>query len=672
MHFFTKRKRAKLKSAVAKLKSVGAAPTKKLRRELLPGHEPNSEREDADGDDDDYYEHADGETGDTDEDEEYVEDADDGDDDDYYEHADGDTGDTDEDEEYVEDADDGDDDDYYEHADGDTDEDEENVVVVDAEDDEVDVPAASSPLLLHHVASSSSSISAINPAITPELVNELMVPFLASNWNKHWTGKVGGSKSPAECDALLRIVVKFIYRCYCAAQQDGPGQAPPETGLDMLTFLLRIISSRTQRLTLQCVCDGWTLAAGTLKSYLYSLLDATRWLEKQPVALAYRRFGPGLLEFQNMIHSNLNGLKKTLAREELAKDKTVETMIYQRRLPVGGLAELQNVLLKDLEYYQSIQSCPAVDPISYAWMLQTLSASFYVTAPNGRQGGIQTLQLSHLQDLEEMGVACSSKFKTQSSHHFQPVLLSPQCKVFLMAYLRYFRPSVLPSHHTPDRDDALFLNFDGRPTRAIGRLVTAYYRRKLGITLTTTTIRSMLETAAAGALREGVITTGMRNAVAAVNGHSLSMANSTYVRNNKRDDAAFAMKAFNLLKENTLPVAGLVVGATGDDGNALPLRAFPLQEQWGLSHPDYGSCGKARWTEAEKDYVSETANALLEENAAMYRPRLMAGVLARIRADKSVHALFHVRHTLDAGRLRCAWRKRSPPAVLSSADGLEN
>ena len=617
MHFFTKRKRAKLKSAVAKLKSVGAAPTKKLRRELLPGHEPNSEREDADGDDDDYYEHADGET-------------------------------------------------------GDTDEDEENVVVVDAEDDEVDVPAASSPLLLHHVASSSSSISAINPAITPELVNELMVPFLASNWNKHWSGKVGGSKSPAECDALLRIVVKFIYRCYCAAQQDGPGQAPPETGLDMLTFLLRIISSRTQRLTLQCVCDGWTLAAGTLKSYLYSLLDATRWLEKQPVALAYRRFGPGLLEFQNMIHSNLNGLKKTLAREELAKDKTVETMIYQRRLPVGGLAELQNVLLKDLEYYQSIQSCPAVDPISYAWMLQTLSASFYVTAPNGRQGGIQTLQLSHLQDLEEMGVACSSKFKTQSSHHFQPVLLSPQCKVFLMAYLRYFRPSVLPSHHTPDRDDALFLNFDGRPTRAIGRLVTAYYRRKLGITLTTTTIRSMLETAAAGALREGVITTGMRNAVAAVNGHSLSMANSTYVRNNKRDDAAFAMKAFNLLKENTLPVAGLVVGATGDDGNALPLRAFPLQEQWGLSHPDYGSCGKARWTEAEKDYVSETANALLEENAAMYRPRLMAGVLARIRADKSVHALFHVRHTLDAGRLRCAWRKRSPPAVLSSADGLEN
>ena len=529
--------------------------------------------------------------------------------------------------------------------------------------------AATEPTLLlpYLETAADGSGSSAQPAIaiaalTPSLVDELMQPFFAANWTQHWTSRIGGSKRPDEADALLRVVVKFLYRVFVAADaKAADAKAVP----NMLDFFLSLVSSRRQRLAFQLVCDDWNLSTSTLRGHLYQLLEASRWLARQPVALGYKRFGRGLIEFTNLVQSNLKGLKKSLTKEDQSKDKTVETMVFNRRHPVGGLPELQQVLMVDVASYQQLTSPPVVDIYSYTALLQCLAASFFTTAPNGRQGGIQTLQLLHLPDLEELGVACSSKFKTQSSLHYQPVLLSVQSKILLAVYLRYFRPAVLSPHHVPDREDPLFLNFDGRPLLDLGRVVTAYFRRKLGLTLTTTTLRGMLETAAAAALRAGTITTGQRASVAAVNGHSLSMATTAYVRNNRRDDATYAMQAFSLLKDNLLPASGLVaaVPVGGDDGAAAPplslsLPAFPSQEDWGLTHPDRSSVGKARWTDAEKDYIEEAASALLLENASLYGPKLMSAVLRRIRADKSTRAIFHARHVLDAGRLRSGWRKK--------------
>ena len=92
----------------------------------------------------------------------------------------------------------------------------------------------------------------------------------------------------------------------------------------------------------------------------------------------------------------------------------------------------------------------------------------------------------------------------------------------------------------------------------------------------------------------------------------------------------------------------------------LPPLLFSFLKRHTLSSvpPDRSSVGKARWTDAEKDYIEEAASALLLENASLYGPKLMSAVLRRIRADKSTRAIFHARHVLDAGRLRSGWRKK--------------
>ena len=200
--------------------------------------------------------------------------------------------------------------------------------------------AATEPTLLlpYLETAADGSGSSAQPAIaiaalTPSLVDELMQPFFAANWTQHWTSRIGGSKRPDEADALLRVVVKFLYRVFVAADaKAADAKAVP----NMLDFFLSLVSSRRQRLAFQLVCDDWNLSTSTLRGHLYQLLEASRWLARQPVALGYKRFGRGLIEFTNLVQSNLKGLKKSLTKEDQSKDKTVETMVFNRRHPVGA------------------------------------------------------------------------------------------------------------------------------------------------------------------------------------------------------------------------------------------------------------------------------------------------------------------------------------------------
>jgi hypothetical protein len=80
--------------------------------------------------------------------------------------------------------------------------------------------------------------------------------------------------------------------------------------------------------------------------------------------------------------------------------------------------------------------------------------------------------------------------------------------------------------------DPLWLNWNGTREKGIGRKVQRFYIRTLGLDVTTTRIRSLLETVATELHERGDISLGAKNAVANCNGHSAAIAQSHYLRSN--------------------------------------------------------------------------------------------------------------------------------------------
>ena len=99
----------------------------------------------------------------------------------------------------------------------------------------------------------------------------------------------------------------------------------------------------------------------------------------------------------------------------------------------------------------------------------------------------------------------------------------------LGVYLYIIRPAIAP----PD-ENSLFLKVgkDGKvtPNRKLGGLVTRFAKQHLGLTLTTNTIRAIVDTEALAARRSGKLDDAQLAAVYTVNGHSAETSAKYYQR----------------------------------------------------------------------------------------------------------------------------------------------
>ncbi len=269
----------------------------------------------------------------------------------------------------------------------------------------------------------------------------------------------------------------------------------------------------------------------------------------------------------------------------------------------------------------------------------------YVSAPQGRIEGIATLKLQHLGELKVKGYALNRQFKTAKQFMFQPVILSDLARPMIQLYLEHVRPMVVPATRALHPGDALWLNFEGEPYVNIGRLPLEYFRDQMGLRITTTTLRSMLETETQQKKDAGLITDAERDAICTVVGHSNATAHDYYVRMDMDVTVQNARRAYGM------------TAVLGELEEAQPY----VVEEWGTEHPDRYQTGRCRWTHDEIDYLDSLANAILAENRALYAGRLMSECLRRIRADPETRRIFHARHVFDSARLRGGYRQFMVP-----------
>ena len=111
-----------------------------------------------------------------------------------------------------------------------------------------------------------------------------------------------------------------------------------------------------------------------------------------------------------------------------------------------------------------------------------------------------------------------------------------------------------------DAESPLFLKFNGQAETEIGKRVTGFFERKLGLNVTTNGIRSLVETKAEDAMLNNQISNTARAAISTLNGHSGRTVQDYYLKQSTEQAVHNARLAFVQLGNSTssstiIPVA---------------------------------------------------------------------------------------------------------------------
>ena len=151
-------------------------------------------------------------------------------------------------------------------------------------------------------------------------------------------------------------------------------------------------------------------------------------------------------------------------------------------------------------------------------------------AIQGRVGALDHLNYHQREELLENKYVMSSQFKTGLQYGLQPVIFSSSALELFRMYLGFIRPKCMEGPGDP-----LFITFSGTRLR-VGRFVTAFYKRVLGLNINTTRIRCIVETESAQLLLTGKINQEQRDSVLNQNGHSSITSQKYYQKRSRTRD----------------------------------------------------------------------------------------------------------------------------------------
>ena len=233
-----------------------------------------------------------------------------------------------------------------------------------------------------------------------------------------------------------------------------------------------------------------------------------------------------------------------LKKRSKGKRESVEEMIKLRKWPANGISDLQGAVLKNMSWIENIVSeNHFVDKQLYNKILGMTVAAIYAFCPNGRIQALAELKESQFSEFDNTpGHIMSSAFKTMAKFGVQPVIFDHAVVLRLMGlYKVRFRPK------TPNGPEApFFITYKGSPYK-IGRGVTVFFQRELGIQINITKIRSIVETEMHKLQLRGVITAEERASVMNINGHSSQVTKDYYVREERLEDVRNGCAAFRKL-----------------------------------------------------------------------------------------------------------------------------
>ncbi len=251
--------------------------------------------------------------------------------------------------------------------------------------------------------------------------------------------------------------------------------------------------------------------------------------------------------------------------------KTLTSLVANRSLPEGDvetqLKFLQAVILDKMTWARAC-AATAIDKTTYLHFVGLLASALYCFSPQGRTSGIEDMKMSQLPALFVDGYAQSSVFKTNSKYGFQPVTLSTVSAELLKLFISSIRPSAATSS-VVGAGEPIFIKWQkGISGMDVGRAVVTFFLSEASIHITTTLIRSVVETVAETLLRQGKITMVQRKAIESVNGHSSATVQNFYLQEDRTADVYSGREVFlrassTSLTSHTIPIT-VPIDAAGD------------------------------------------------------------------------------------------------------------
>jgi hypothetical protein len=321
------------------------------------------------------------------------------------------------------------------------------------------------------------------------------------------------------------------------------------------------------------------------------------------------------------------------------------------------------------------------------------------------------MKLKQADSLLNNGLAMSSKFKTASKFILQPVTIPEISQHLLSIYLTVLRPIAASKNKIiiPQIEEPLWISFYDGCAVDVGRLVQSYFKRRLGINISTTNIRSLVETETETMFRMGKISQDERTSISFINGHSSQTTKDYYVREDikrnisqaknvfdnisNNDDEEEAFRTTELIDftptsceisneendyqqqpqfEDQLEISTFTPPAITNCKSLICSRSTAISAStnsfskpanttayaarvWGAQHPEFGKKEgvgeRAQWSPEEKRYLIPLAESL----SLITKTNLMARCLKHIQNDPSATPIFHKRHILTTDRLKSYW-----------------
>ena len=106
--------------------------------------------------------------------------------------------------------------------------------------------------------------------------------------------------------------------------------------------------------------------------------------------------------------------------------------------------------------------------------------------------GVKHLCYNDANAINATGYAESKNFKTAKKYKLQAVILGPEIANVFKRYADEMRPRV--AGRTPIATDPLWLSYEGKKEEQMGRHITKFFQKHCQMQITTTTIRTVVET----------------------------------------------------------------------------------------------------------------------------------------------------------------------------------
>jgi hypothetical protein len=532
----------------------------------------------------------------------------------------------------------------YDDKDGDSDNGENNNYDDDDDDDDDD-DGLQLPI--------SSDLSSENLCfkLSEETYYLFREQFKVSGYNEFSTGLVGGHKTPVEVNLAIKRVTHYLVWVYYKIYKEEMDFKTINI-IDWLTTaitdhydLLAVYANRME--TVQ------GRRAATVVKHMSVLLYVARWVAH----FKQRETNVNInLTSYEMVVKAVNKAYTRKAKHDL----TIRDMEYQithRLLPQGGLKALMVCVIGDLNVIeeQGVEF-NAIDKAQYNLFLELLFASVYVCAPQGRIGGLMNMKVKHNRDILLTGYALVKEFKTRITYGYQPVLIPQEASSIYNIYVTVLRPLVKKNLNRRERtNDPFWLKWNGECERGIGRHVTNYFKRKMGLHITTTAIRSLVATETRDLLDSGDITPAQEVAIANMSGHSIQTTIEHYHKQNRKRDIREALITFNVLKHKY----NLIIDNTLEVNESVETEDYAAMD-WGTAHPDYGKANRrASWTNEEISYIGKWLTKY-KGSIKYSNDRVVSTMLRYITkgpGNREARPIFHKNHVLDCTRLRHGYRK---------------